>query len=173
MWCFLLLYMSNEFLYGKHFVLLFHDVSFFPQRLSSNFITEAMRQPYTLWSFLLVFCPCVLFSRFLSFCRVGTGLSDEERDALVTKLKPYFRYSALILMFHNGSVFCVTMFRWSLTTYLLHLKALKYLRNLSYCAIFGTGKMSTPKNHQNFMKLQITRRRGQMFGSRALISKFF
>ncbi|XP_012702657.2 putative DNA ligase 4 [Setaria italica] len=29
--------------------------------------------------------------RFLSFCRVGTGLSDEERDALVTKLKPYFR----------------------------------------------------------------------------------
>ncbi|KAF8670272.1 hypothetical protein HU200_050807 [Digitaria exilis] len=28
--------------------------------------------------------------RFLSFCRVGTGLSDEERDALVTKLKPYF-----------------------------------------------------------------------------------
>ncbi|CAN6250052.1 unnamed protein product [Urochloa humidicola] len=29
--------------------------------------------------------------RFLSFCRVGTGLSDEERGALVTKLKPYFR----------------------------------------------------------------------------------
>ncbi|ONM14155.1 DNA ligase 4 [Zea mays] len=29
--------------------------------------------------------------RFLSFCRVGTGLSDEERDALVTKLNPYFR----------------------------------------------------------------------------------
>ncbi|KAL6652074.1 hypothetical protein ACP70R_010999 [Stipagrostis hirtigluma subsp. patula] len=29
--------------------------------------------------------------RFLSFCRVGTGLSDEELDALVTKLKPYFR----------------------------------------------------------------------------------
>lgn len=29
--------------------------------------------------------------RFVSFCRVGTGLSDEECDALVTKLKPYFR----------------------------------------------------------------------------------
>ncbi|KAJ1272656.1 hypothetical protein BS78_06G220100 [Paspalum vaginatum] len=29
--------------------------------------------------------------RFLSFCRVGTGLSDEECDTLVTKLKPYFR----------------------------------------------------------------------------------
>ncbi|ONM14156.1 DNA ligase 4 [Zea mays] len=39
----------------------------------------------------LVFCPCVHFPRFLSFCRVGTGLSDEERDALVTKLNPYFR----------------------------------------------------------------------------------
>ncbi|KAL9270517.1 DNA ligase 4-like protein [Drosera capensis] len=31
--------------------------------------------------------------RFISFCRVGTGLSDEERDELVTKLKPYFRKS--------------------------------------------------------------------------------
>lgn len=29
--------------------------------------------------------------RFISFCRVGTGLSDEELDAVVTKLKPYFR----------------------------------------------------------------------------------
>ncbi|TVU15844.1 hypothetical protein EJB05_39385, partial [Eragrostis curvula] len=29
--------------------------------------------------------------RFLSFCRVGTGLSDEELSALVSKLKPYFR----------------------------------------------------------------------------------
>ncbi|KAI3834710.1 hypothetical protein MKX03_000319 [Papaver bracteatum] len=29
--------------------------------------------------------------RFISFCRVGTGLSDDELDALVTKLKPYFR----------------------------------------------------------------------------------
>ncbi|WCJ42294.1 DNA ligase 4 [Euphorbia peplus] len=29
--------------------------------------------------------------RFLSFCRVGTGLSDDELAALVTKLKPYFR----------------------------------------------------------------------------------
>ncbi|KAI4376826.1 hypothetical protein MLD38_014541 [Melastoma candidum] len=29
--------------------------------------------------------------RFLSFCRVGTGLTDEERNAVVTKLKPYFR----------------------------------------------------------------------------------
>ncbi|XP_039131950.1 DNA ligase 4 [Dioscorea cayenensis subsp. rotundata] len=29
--------------------------------------------------------------RFVSFCRVGTGLSDEELDALVSKLKPYFR----------------------------------------------------------------------------------
>ncbi|XP_019417212.1 PREDICTED: DNA ligase 4 isoform X1 [Lupinus angustifolius] len=28
--------------------------------------------------------------RFVSFCRVGTGLSDDELDALVTKLKPYF-----------------------------------------------------------------------------------
>nr|KYP46728.1 DNA ligase 4 [Cajanus cajan] len=29
--------------------------------------------------------------RFISFCRVGTGLSDDELDAVVTKLKPYFR----------------------------------------------------------------------------------
>nr|XP_023914972.1 DNA ligase 4 [Quercus suber] len=29
--------------------------------------------------------------RFLSFSRVGTGLSDDELDAVVTKLKPYFR----------------------------------------------------------------------------------
>ncbi|XP_027071006.2 DNA ligase 4-like [Coffea arabica] len=29
--------------------------------------------------------------RFISFCRVGTGLSDEELDIVVTKLKPYFR----------------------------------------------------------------------------------
>ncbi|KAK4414850.1 DNA ligase 4 [Sesamum alatum] len=29
--------------------------------------------------------------RFVSFCRVGTGLSDEELNAVVTKLKPYFR----------------------------------------------------------------------------------
>ncbi|XP_020251503.1 DNA ligase 4, partial [Asparagus officinalis] len=29
--------------------------------------------------------------RFISFCRVGTGLSDEELDALTNKLKPYFR----------------------------------------------------------------------------------
>ncbi|KAI3974480.1 hypothetical protein MKX01_017973 [Papaver californicum] len=29
--------------------------------------------------------------RFISFCRVGTGLSDDELDTLVTKLKPYFR----------------------------------------------------------------------------------
>ncbi|XP_073003706.1 putative DNA ligase 4 [Typha latifolia] len=29
--------------------------------------------------------------RFVSFCRVGTGLSDEELDALITKLTPYFR----------------------------------------------------------------------------------
>ncbi|XP_061991495.1 DNA ligase 4 [Rosa rugosa] len=29
--------------------------------------------------------------RFVSFCRVGTGLSDEELDAVATKLKPYLR----------------------------------------------------------------------------------
>ncbi|KAF2309815.1 hypothetical protein GH714_005250 [Hevea brasiliensis] len=29
--------------------------------------------------------------RFISFCRVGTGLSDDELAAVVTKLKPYFR----------------------------------------------------------------------------------
>lgn len=29
--------------------------------------------------------------RFMSFCRVGTGLSDEELDELVAKLKPYFK----------------------------------------------------------------------------------
>ncbi|KAL2580869.1 hypothetical protein AAZV13_15G151400 [Glycine max] len=29
--------------------------------------------------------------KFISFCRVGTGLSDDELDAVVTKLKPYFR----------------------------------------------------------------------------------
>ncbi|ERN12455.1 hypothetical protein AMTR_s00025p00149970 [Amborella trichopoda] len=30
-------------------------------------------------------------TRFLSFCRVGTGLSEDELDVLVNKLKPYFR----------------------------------------------------------------------------------
>ncbi|XP_077221842.1 DNA ligase IV [Tasmannia lanceolata] len=30
-------------------------------------------------------------NRFISFCRVGTGLSDEELDVIITKLKPYFR----------------------------------------------------------------------------------
>ncbi|KAK9097767.1 hypothetical protein Syun_024812 [Stephania yunnanensis] len=29
--------------------------------------------------------------RFMSFCRVGTGLSDDELDTLTSKLKPYFR----------------------------------------------------------------------------------
>ncbi|KAG0463169.1 hypothetical protein HPP92_021645 [Vanilla planifolia] len=29
--------------------------------------------------------------RFLSFCRLGSGLSDEDLDALITRLKPYFR----------------------------------------------------------------------------------
>ncbi|EPS70380.1 hypothetical protein M569_04378, partial [Genlisea aurea] len=29
--------------------------------------------------------------RFVSFCRVGTGLSDEELMAVTTKLRPYFR----------------------------------------------------------------------------------
>ncbi|GMP36722.1 hypothetical protein CsSME_00008751 [Camellia sinensis var. sinensis] len=29
--------------------------------------------------------------RYISFCRVGTGLSDEELNSVVTKLKPYFR----------------------------------------------------------------------------------
>ncbi|XP_004297907.1 PREDICTED: DNA ligase 4 [Fragaria vesca subsp. vesca] len=29
--------------------------------------------------------------RFVSFCRVGTGLTDEELDAVATKLKPYLR----------------------------------------------------------------------------------
>ncbi|KAJ6808321.1 DNA ligase 4 [Iris pallida] len=29
--------------------------------------------------------------RFISFCRVGTGLSDEDLHALIAKLKPYFR----------------------------------------------------------------------------------
>ncbi|KAI3443409.1 hypothetical protein Pfo_000074 [Paulownia fortunei] len=29
--------------------------------------------------------------RFVSFCRVGTGLSDEELNAVVAKLKPYLR----------------------------------------------------------------------------------
>ncbi|KAL6977871.1 DNA ligase (ATP) [Sarracenia purpurea var. burkii] len=33
----------------------------------------------------------VICCRFISFCRVGTGLSDEELDAVVTKLKPFFR----------------------------------------------------------------------------------
>eukprot|EP00252_Welwitschia_mirabilis_P019931 TRINITY_DN4748_c0_g2_i1.p1 TRINITY_DN4748_c0_g2~~TRINITY_DN4748_c0_g2_i1.p1 ORF type:complete len:1164 (+),score=257.65 TRINITY_DN4748_c0_g2_i1:141-3632(+) len=30
-------------------------------------------------------------TRFVTFCRVGNGLSDEESDILVNKLKPYFR----------------------------------------------------------------------------------
>lgn len=30
-------------------------------------------------------------TRFLSFCKVGTGLSDHELDVLVSKLKPYMR----------------------------------------------------------------------------------
>ncbi|XP_020593800.1 DNA ligase 4 [Phalaenopsis equestris] len=29
--------------------------------------------------------------RFLSFCRVGTGLTDEDLDVLITKLKPHLR----------------------------------------------------------------------------------
>uniref|UniRef100_A0A1D1Z6M6 DNA ligase 4 n=2 Tax=Anthurium amnicola TaxID=1678845 RepID=A0A1D1Z6M6_9ARAE len=29
--------------------------------------------------------------RFISFCRVGSGLSDDELDSLVNKLKPHFR----------------------------------------------------------------------------------
>ncbi|XP_042449439.1 DNA ligase 4-like isoform X2 [Zingiber officinale] len=29
--------------------------------------------------------------RFISFCRVGSGLADEELNSLVAKLKPYFR----------------------------------------------------------------------------------
>ncbi|KAF6153061.1 hypothetical protein GIB67_034783 [Kingdonia uniflora] len=43
--------------------------------------------------FKLVRVSLLLFSlfRFISFCRVGTGLSDDELDALVTKLRPYFR----------------------------------------------------------------------------------
>lgn len=50
---------------------------------------------------LLVVCPNIpnliitdkLFSfcRFMSFCRVGTGLSDDELNTVVSKLKPYFR----------------------------------------------------------------------------------
>lgn len=28
----------------------------------------------------------------MSFCRVGTGLSDDELNTLVAKLKPYFRF---------------------------------------------------------------------------------
>ncbi|KAF6159469.1 hypothetical protein GIB67_032240, partial [Kingdonia uniflora] len=31
------------------------------------------------------------YNVFISFCRVGTGLSDDELDALVKKLKPYLR----------------------------------------------------------------------------------
>ncbi|MCO5598394.1 hypothetical protein L7F22_052489 [Adiantum nelumboides] len=30
-------------------------------------------------------------TKFLSFCRVGTGLSDSEREVLVSKLKPYLK----------------------------------------------------------------------------------
>lgn len=37
---------------------------------------------------LLISCYC----RFVSFCRLGAGLSDDELGAVVTKLKPYFRY---------------------------------------------------------------------------------
>ncbi|KAF7152591.1 hypothetical protein RHSIM_Rhsim01G0115200 [Rhododendron simsii] len=37
---------------------------------------------------LTALCCC----RLISFCRVGTGLSDEELDAVVTKLKPFFSY---------------------------------------------------------------------------------
>ncbi|XP_010273583.1 PREDICTED: DNA ligase 4 isoform X1 [Nelumbo nucifera] len=35
--------------------------------------------------------PNVYPRRFISFCRVGSGLSDDELNALLTKLKPYFR----------------------------------------------------------------------------------
>ncbi|XP_022149863.1 DNA ligase 4 isoform X2 [Momordica charantia] len=31
--------------------------------------------------------------RFISFCRVGTGLTDEDLDAVTNKLRPYFRKS--------------------------------------------------------------------------------
>lgn len=36
------------------------------------------------------------YRRFVSFCRVGTGLSDEEIEAVATKLKPYLRYFVLL-----------------------------------------------------------------------------
>ncbi|KAK4396711.1 DNA ligase 4, partial [Sesamum angolense] len=41
--------------------------------------------------FLFVLILGCTFLPFVSFCRVGTGLSDEELNAVVTKLKPYFR----------------------------------------------------------------------------------
>ncbi|KAK9099774.1 hypothetical protein Scep_023204 [Stephania cephalantha] len=36
--------------------------------------------------------------RFMSFCRVGTGLSDDELDTLTSKLKPYFRYMKHLIL---------------------------------------------------------------------------
>ncbi|MCO5600365.1 hypothetical protein L7F22_054476 [Adiantum nelumboides] len=36
-------------------------------------------------------------TKFLSFCRVGTGLSDSERDVLVSKLKPYLKKNNRII----------------------------------------------------------------------------
>ncbi|KAL2481826.1 DNA ligase 4 [Abeliophyllum distichum] len=38
-----------------------------------------------------VLAPDTYPRRFVSFCRVGTGLTDEELNTVVTKLKPYFR----------------------------------------------------------------------------------
>lgn len=43
-----------------------------------------------------IFMYFAILARFLSFCRVGTGLSDEELATLVAKLKPHFRYIVFV-----------------------------------------------------------------------------
>lgn len=53
------------------------------------------------------------FCRFISFCRVGAGLSDGELDAVATKLKPYFRYfldNLMLAKYVWSTVSSVTMY---------------------------------------------------------------
>ena len=104
---------------------------FSPQRANPNFIAKATKhQGLTIYS---------IISRFLSFCRVGTGLSDEECDTLVTKLKPYFRYLSLVLPLHvywfSSCVKYVSSEPINLFI-LLQVKVLNSLLNLPYHAIF-------------------------------------
>lgn len=61
----------------------------------------------------------VFLARFLSFCRLGTGLSDEEHDALVTKLRPHFRYLLFVSSVALFLACCLNTLPQSMLTYVL------------------------------------------------------